>query len=130
MTADYGESAGQLGNERGPTFWQAARDIVLQCHAVLKPGAVTAWVCKDFVRAKKRVPFCDDWCRLLELCGFEVFCRDRMWQISRDQQRILWGGAEPQKSSKGFFRRLAESKGSPRFDFEECIWAAAGPLQE
>lgn len=124
--ADYGSTAGQLGNERGETFWQAARDIVLQCAQVLKPGAVTAWVCKDFVRNKQRIPFCDDWCRLLEACGFRVFERWRMWQVSRTKQETMWSGAVPQKESKGFFRRLAEAKGSPRIDFEQTIWAVKG----
>lgn len=116
-------SSDNLGNERGTTFWEAARDIVAQCHAVLRPCAMTAWVCKDFVRAKQRVPFCDDWCRLLELAGFRVTERWRMWQRSKGDQHDIFGGKAPCKESKGFFRRLAESKGSPRIDFEECIWA-------
>jgi len=126
--SDYGSDAGQLGNGRGETFWQAARDIVFQCAQVLRPGAVTAWVCKDFVRSKKRVEFCNDWCRLLEACGFEVFERWKMWQISEAVQPDLFGGSAPVKSQKGFFRRLAESKGSPRIDFEETIWARRLPL--
>lgn len=115
--------AGQLGNERGPTFWQAARDIVAQCHAVLRDGAMTTWVCKNFVRNKQVVPFCDDWCRLLELCGFRVVERWRMWQRSKATQPDFYGGAEPVKQHLGFFRRLAQAKGSPKIEWEECIWA-------
>ena len=122
------DTPGQLAQEHGPTFWEAAREIILQTRLVLKPGAVCAYVVKNFVRNKKRVPFCDDWARLLEMCGFRVFLRWRMWQISRAKvEDMFTGDAKALREFKGFFRRNAERKGSPRIDFEECIWAQTVP---
>ena len=56
----YGTSEGQLGHTQGPTFWQAAREIVEQCHQILRPGGHAIWVVKDFVRKGQRVDFCGD----------------------------------------------------------------------
>ena len=126
MGKDYGDTAGQLGNDRGPTFWDALRVIAAELHALLAPGSVCAWVCKDFVRAKQRVTFCDDFCTLVAQCGFTVFERWRCWQVSRTKQATMFSGTKPQSEHKGFFRRLAEAKGSPRIDFEEVVWFAKG----
>jgi len=38
----YGDTAGQLGCDKGPIFWQAAAEIVQQCHKILKPGGEPA----------------------------------------------------------------------------------------
>lgn len=124
----YGKSAGQLGNERGDTFWDALRVIATELHALLPPGAVSAWVVKDFVRKGKRVPFCDDCCTLLEQAGFTVFERWRCWMISKATQTDMFTGeTKPAREFKGFFRRLAEAKGSPRIDWEEVIWFRTAP---
>lgn len=115
-----------LGNlKTGSTFWEAARDIVLECFLILRPGGISAWVCKDFVRAKARVPFCDDWCKLLESQGFIVFKRVHASLVKEDRHPGLFEGGDIVKTTerKSFFRRLAEKKGSPRIDFEEVIFA-------
>ena len=120
--AKYGESDGQLGHTTGDTFWTAAREIVQQCHAILKPGGIAVWVCKDFVRAGKRVPFSDDWRRMCEACGFETLEWIKASLIKREEQPGLFG--EPvvkERAKKSFFRRLAEAKGSPRIDHEDVL---------
>lgn len=121
----YGVSGGQLGNATGETFWHAARDIVSECYAILKPGGWSAWVCKDFVRNKARVPFCDDWCKLLESQGFIVTTRVHAMLVKETREPDLFGGDDHVTTTerKSFFRRLAEKKGSPRIDFEEVIFA-------
>ncbi len=119
---NYGETRGNIGNDRGETFWSAARVILDQCALAVKPGGVTAWVVKAFVRKGKLVDFPGDWARLLEMCGFEVFLRCRAWVVSQDAQADIFGG-ETRKQRKSFFRRLAEAKGSPAIDFEQVIWA-------
>lgn len=123
---NYGASEGQLGAERGDTFWDALRVIATELHALLPPGAVSAWVVKDFVRKGQRVPFCDDCVTLLEQAGFRVFERWRCWMISKATQTDMFTGeTKPEREFKGFFRRLAEAKGSPRIDWEEVIWFTA-----
>lgn len=57
----YGDTSGQMGATRGETFWKAARLIMEQCHALLKPGGIAVWNVKDFVRNKAIVPFAADW---------------------------------------------------------------------
>jgi hypothetical protein len=118
----YGDSPGQLKHTEGETFWSAAREIVQQCHAILKPGGVAVWVLKDFVRAGKRVPFSDDWRRLCEACGFQMVEWIQASLVKEERHPSLFGGEEVRTvERKSFFRRLCESKGSPRIDHEDVL---------
>lgn len=118
----YGESAGQLGIEQGGTFWSAAKQIVEQCFAILKPGGIAVWVCKDFVRNKKRVPFSDDWRRLCESVGFVTIEWIKASLVKEWEEATLFNGTETKRRErKSFFRRIAEKKGSPRIDWEDVL---------
>jgi DNA modification methylase len=111
-----------LGNEQGETFWQAAKEIVQQCHHILKPGGVAIWVVKSFVRKGKIVDFPGDWRRLCESVGFETLCEHHAMLVKEQKQKSLFGHTIVKKTErKSFFRRLAESKGSPRIDYENVI---------
>ena len=117
-----GVDPNNIGNQTGDTFWTAARDIVAECYAILKPGGLAVWVTKDFVRKGARVPFSDDWERLCVSCGFESVERIHAQLVKRDSHPSLFGGQETTtKERKSFFRRLAESKGSPPIDHEDVI---------
>lgn len=120
---NYGRADdGNLGNEQGETFWSAARLIVAQSFAILRPGGVAVWVCKDFVRAKKRVPFSADWARLCESVGFVLVEWIKASLVKRVEEPSLFGGVEvKQTERKSFFRRLAEKKNSPRIDEEDVL---------
>lgn len=119
---EYGNSKGQIGNTSGPTFWQAAKEIVQQCHKILRPGGKAIWVCKDFVRKGERVPFSDDWQRLCESVGFKTLHRHKAMLVKEETHKTLFGGTETKKTErKSFFRRLAEAKGSPKIDWEDVI---------
>jgi tRNA G10 N-methylase Trm11 len=137
---DYGASPGQMGMMRvgeffadeppgqsrgsGDTFWNASRAIVEQVHQVLTPGAIAMWVVKAFVRDGKRVDFPVQWFRLCQMCGFEMMEWIRAWLIEGDdvEQIGLLGERVPlRRDHKSFFRRLAESKGSPRVDYEVVL---------
>jgi hypothetical protein len=59
-----------LGINTGDTFWAAAREIVQQCHQILRPGGVAVWVLKAFVRKGEIQDFPGDWRRLCESVGF------------------------------------------------------------
>ncbi len=48
----YGDTQGNIGNDKGPTFWEAAREIVAQCHQILKPGG-------EPVKDGDNIAFCD-----------------------------------------------------------------------
>lgn len=116
----YGVTAGNIGNDSGETFWSAARSIVEQVYINLKPGGHAVWVVKDYVRDWKIVPFCDQWRMLCEAVGF-VTLHEHHAELNRHKgtQHKLDGGVHTEiKSSKGFFRRLRESKGSPAIDYE------------
>jgi len=118
----YGIADGQIGRESGETYWSACAQVYRQMGLALKPGGVAAIVLKDYVKAGKRVPLCDDTCRLLESLGFEVFERTRCWLVKETVEPGLFGDVIRRKERKSFFRRLAEQKGSPRIDWEEVIW--------
>jgi len=92
LSAQYGNTQGQVGHTSGDTFWSAARIIVAQCHTVLKPGGIAVWVVKRFIRKKQIVPFPDQWESMCESVGFEPMTRARAWMIEdRGTQVDLWG---------------------------------------
>ncbi|KKM77865.1 hypothetical protein LCGC14_1365800 [marine sediment metagenome] len=122
MGNGYGQAEGNIGNEQGDTFWQAAKTIVEQCHQILKPGGHAIWVVKSFVRKKKIVDFPGDWLRLCESVGFKTVCIHHAMLVKETSHKTLFGHTEvKRKERKSFFRRLAESKGSPRIDFEVVL---------
>jgi tRNA G10 N-methylase Trm11 len=114
----YGETDGQLGG--ADDFWLAARAIVEQVYQALEPGGHAVWVVKDYVKAKKIVPFCDQWRQLCEAAGFVTEHEHHAMLVHhKGTQHTLDGGQVERKTeSKSFFRRLAEKKGSPRIDWE------------
>lgn len=110
----YGTTLGQIADSYD--FWLAARLIVDQVYQVLAPGAHAVWVVKNYVKAKKIVPFCDQWRQLCEAAGFETLHEHRAMLVHGVQQKL--DGGEHRHESKSFFRRLAEKNGSPRVDYE------------
>jgi tRNA G10 N-methylase Trm11 len=119
----YSVSTENLGNQSSTTFWSAAREIVQQCHAILKPGGVAVWVCKDFIRKGKRVPFSDDWRKLCVACGFEMVEWIQASLVKTDSHPSLFddGPVVKRTERKSFFRRLAEKNGSPPIDHEDVL---------
>ena len=113
-----------FGNTPGETFWSAARAIVEQTYLVLKPGGVSAWVVKSFVRNKQIVDFPGQWRKLCEACGFETLEVARAWLVEDAGTTIDLDGQHNHrtKQRKSFFRRLAEAKGSPRIDYEVVLF--------
>ena len=118
---EYGKSEGQLGNDKGETFWQAARQIVSECHKILKPGGHAIWVVKAFVRKGKIVDFPGDWRRLCEAQGFRTVCEHHAMLIKETRHNGLFEEIIETKERKSFFRRLAEKKGSPKIDWEVVL---------
>jgi hypothetical protein len=119
----YGETDGNLGNDKGQDFWSAARQIVEEAYKVLAPGAHAIWAVKGFVRKGKYVDFPDQWRRLCEAVGFATLHWHNASLIERSGiQHTLDGGEDELKTErKSFFRRLAESKGSPAIDAEVVL---------
>ena len=122
ISLGYSPAKDNLGNQQGDTFWQAAKTIVEQCHQILKPGGHAIWVTKRFVRAEKIVDFSHDWARLCESVGFEIVCWHKAMLVKETHHDSLFGGKITKTvARKSFFRRLAESKGSPAIDWEDVI---------
>lgn len=119
----YGATNDNIGNVTGDTFWAAARQIVGQTYAALRPGGVAVWVCKDYVRAGQRVPFSDQWQALCEAAGFTPLERIQAMLVEDhgEQQDIFGGATRKRKQRKSFFRLLAEKKGAPPIDHEDVI---------
>jgi DNA modification methylase len=113
---EHGRSRGIKG-ESGDTFWSASKEIVQGCYDLLKPGGRAIWVCKDYIKNKKRVPFSDRWQTLCESVGFRLVCRHKAMLIKESKGFFH----TDKKERKSFFRRLAESKGSPPIDWEDII---------
>lgn len=117
----YGDSAGQVGNTSGETFWSAAKQIVEECYALLKPGGVAVWVVKPFVKDKRIVDFPGDWCRLCEAVGFVPILEVQASLVAEHGQADMFSDTVKRTERKSFFRRLAERRGSPRID-HETVW--------
>lgn len=107
----------------GQTYWQAVNEVYQSCYRAIKPGGIMVVVIKDYIRKKQRVPLCDDTARLLEHIGFEPLERVHAMLVKEKRHADLFEGETVEtKSRKSFFRRLAESNGSPRIDFEEVLF--------
>lgn len=132
---DYGGARNNLGNQRGETFWSASRLILEQLHQVLAPNAHAVFVVKSFVRNKKIVDFPAQWAQLCEAVGFKLLHDHHALLIERgarqpamdefdiqgDTWRMVTRDKDHTVARKSFFRRLAESKGSPRIDHENVL---------
>ena len=122
-TDGYGSDPANIGNDTGDTFWTAARAIVEQTYAALRPGGYAAWVCKDFVRKGQRVPFSDQWEQLCAACGFEPVERIAalLYENHGTQLGMFGENKELKKERMSFFRRLAHKNGSPYIGHEDVI---------
>jgi hypothetical protein len=121
----YASGDDNLGNQQGTTFWSASKEIVQQCWQTLQAGGMAIWVVKHYVKDGKLVDFPGQWRTLCEHCGFELVEIARAWvKTPGIVQTDIFGGetAREQKEYKSFFRRLAESKGSPRIDYETVLF--------
>ena len=118
----YGDTEGQIANDPG-SFWDASREIVEQVYKHLLPGGVAVWVTKRYVNGGEIVDFSRQWERLCNEVGFRTLHWHRASLVEdRGTQFDLYGnGHKKTVERKSFFRRLAESKGSPRIDWEDVI---------
>lgn len=115
---------GNLGDETNvnrETYWQAVAAIYEQCHQILKPGGVMVCVVKSYVKNKAIVPLPDDTLKLLEHIGFQPVERIHAMLVKESTERTFFGEVTKTTSRKSFFRRLCESKGSPKIDWEEVL---------
>ncbi len=107
----------------GNTFWLASKEIISQCYKLLKPNGMIIWVTKDYIKNKKRVPFSDRWLALCKSVGFKLVCQHEATLVKSygTQVNIEGNDEDITVERKSFFRRLAESKGSPKIDWEDVI---------
>lgn len=128
----YSENPANLGNPCGAggldTFWLAARQIVQQVFLLLRPGGHAVWITKNYVKARKEVDFNGNWQRLCESIGFQTVCTHQAMLVETRDTNLLLNGGEHTiiRQHKSFFRRLAESKGSPPINFE-CVTCMRKP---
>ena len=73
---------------------------------------------KAFIRKGEIVDFPGDWQRLCESVGFKTLHKHRAMLVKETVHNGLFGDIKEKTERKSFFRRLAESKGSPRIDYE------------
>ena len=127
----YGESAGNIGNNTGDTFWSAAAQIVAQCYAILRPGGYAAFVTGDFVRNKKRVPFGEQWLALCVACGFEPV----LWAVAHKSEHLgtqasMFGDdVKLTRTRVSFFRRLANQNNPDAAITNEDVIFVRKPLE-
>jgi len=118
-----GCSDGNISNDSGDNFWSAAKQIVEQVYQVLAPGGYAVWVLKAFVKNKAIVDFPGQWRQLCEAVGFETLHEHHASLVKEKGTHYLLDGGKIHKTTKNasFFRRLAESKGSPEINWETVL---------
>lgn len=113
-----------IGNNRPDDFWHASRTILEQLYQVIIPGGHAVFVVKAFVRDKKIVDFPGQWAQLCEAVGFRLL-HDHHALLTEHYgtQQTMHGEGDKNLTvaRKSFFRRLAESKGSPKIDYENVL---------
>lgn len=110
--AEYGSSEGQLGNNGTDTFWTAAKTIVEQVHAILRPGGVAIFVTGDYVRDGQRVEFGNQWLQLCQACGFSPLEWITCWKREPGPVQLALVGDDHDHTIDrvSFFRRLANRR--------------------
>jgi hypothetical protein len=122
-TAGYGKNGAQIGLLKQGAYWAAMEAVYSQLLQALRPGGVFCVVVKDYVKGGKRMALCDDTWNLLHMIGFQHLERIRAMLVQEYEHEDLFTGTVKSKTErKSFFRRLAESKGSPAIDFEEVLF--------
>lgn len=128
----YGDTDGNMGSTTPDDFWASAKIILEQVYQILEPGGHTCWVVKDYVKGGKKVPFCAQWRALCESVGFVTIHEHHAMLVKNVGLKTTTLEGETvskEKSSKSFFRRIAEKKGSPPIDFE-TIYCMVKPSVE
>lgn len=116
---NMGVSDANLNVASTDTFWSASATILRECFAILKPNGVAVFIVKSFVRGGAIVDFPNDWRRLCEHVGFETCTEVHAMLVKEEKFTDIWGNEVVEKKErKSFFRRLAESKGSPEINYE------------
>lgn len=121
----YGASEGQIGKEVKETYWKAVSLVYQQMHIALKPSGVAVLVVKNYVSKGKIVDLIGQTIILLEHLGFDVFEETRCSLVKEKHYHSLFEDEQvitTKTERKSFFKRLAESKGSPKIDYESVIW--------
>ena len=122
MRNGYGKRPGQIGQDRGESYWTAVTRVYGECRRALKHGGVLVVVVKSYVKNREIVPLPDQTSELLERLGFEPVERIRAMLVKEDRSPGLFGDDVVEMTEqKSFFRRLCESKGSPRIDWEDVL---------
>jgi hypothetical protein len=122
LNENYPDAPGQVGRERGETYWDAVKCIYGQCLLALRPGGVACVVVKGFVRRGQLVDLPGQTWRLLLSLGFTPVERIRCLLAEETREPSLFGGVETRrKVRQSFFRALAVKKGAPEIPFEEVL---------
>jgi hypothetical protein len=123
----YSYDPANVGNPQGAhgldTFWSAAREIVAQLFAVLRPGGTAIWVVKSYVRDGQLVDFPHRWQALCDACGFVTLHEHHALLTTHHGTQMDLLGADVEHKTKriSFFRRLHEAKGGPVIDYETVL---------
>jgi len=105
-------TSGNICANNGSDFWLAARAIVDQVYAVLKPGGCAIWVTKRFIKDKAIVDFSKQWETMCNAAGFETIHWHKAWLVEEKGTQLDLSGNHHKKVTKrySFFRRLHSQK--------------------
>jgi len=115
----YGHAPGQIGRERGETYCSAMLQVYRGMWQVLRESAVVALVTKNPVKDGELRRLDLDTIRLMEAAGFRLLEHHHA-MLAEEKFPLFPGTAKRER--KSFFKRLYESRGGIRVDWEDVLF--------
>tara|TARA_Y100000310_G_scaffold298278_1_gene332096 strand:- start:131 stop:469 length:339 start_codon:yes stop_codon:yes gene_type:complete len=78
------DTAGNIGNMRGDTYWSAMRQVYSECYRILRPGGILCLILKGFTRDGKYVDLPTQTAEMVQELGFAPHdhWRRELWALS------------------------------------------------
>lgn len=97
VASHYAEStgSGNIGNLRGPAFWEACTQVLTECRRVLKPSGNFVLITKGFTRDGAYVDLPGQFRSLMESLGFGLVDHWRRQLWGRSFWRVLQRNRDP-----------------------------------
>lgn len=112
------------GKMYGETYWGAIAMVYAGAREVIEPNGMLVLVVKDFVRKRRRVELCRQTIELLRALGYGIELEVHAMLVKENRRTDLFGVEHvSKKTTKSYFRKLAERQGAPPIDYEVVIFA-------
>ncbi len=121
LSGEYGQSSGQIGNEKSESYLSAMRQVYSEAAKVCD---VLALVTKNPTRNGRLRKLDEDTIALLEATGWRIVCHHHAILFEEQESQDLFGDTHKKAHGRlGFFKRLSWQKGAEVAKWEDVIIA-------